>query len=289
MKAIIPVAGFGTRLFPETKAIKKSFLPVLDKDGLLKPALLILLEQLNEADIKDICLVIGEDEKNIYDEFFKPLPKEHYDKLPEDKKKIEDEIINIGKNITYVIQSERKGFGHAVYLCKDFINNEPFLLLLGDTLYTSNTNDNCMVQMINAYNTYKQPIIAMHKIDLDNVIYYGMLHGIWQDTNESVLKLDLIIEKPTIEYAQDNLSIKNKDSNNNYYAVFGQYILTYEIFDILAKDINDNQSNNKEIELTSALEKLRLNVGTIGYVIQGKSYDTGIPEAYYNTMVNYSK
>lgn len=287
MKAIIPIAGFGTRLFPATKNLKKAFLPILDKDGLLKPVLLILLEQLDQAGIKEICLVIGDGEKEIYEEFFKPLTKEHYDKLSEDNKKIEDSIVHIGKNITYVVQKEKKGFGHAVYLCKDFIGDESFLLLLGDTIYTSNINGNCMSQMINIYDKYKLPIISMHKIGIDNVIHYGMLHGKWEDNEESILKLDSIIEKPSIEYARDNLLVKTKDNGENYYAVFGQYILTPEIFDILEKDINSSIDN--EVELTSALEELRSSIGTIGYVVKGKSFDVGITEAYYNTMLNYSK
>lgn len=287
MKAIIPVAGFGTRLFPATKNLKKAFFPVLDKDGLLKPVLLLLLEQLDQAGIKEICLVIGEDEKNIYKDFFKPLLKEHYDKLSDDSKRIEDSIVRIGNKITYVIQNERKGFGHAVLLCKDFIENEPFLLLLGDTIYTSDINDNCMSQMINIYQKYKLPIISMHRIDEEKVIHYGMLHGRWEDDNESILKLDKIKEKPTIEYAKDCLSVKTKKDNENYYAVFGQYILTPEIFDILSKDVDS--SANKEVELTSALEKLRSSVGAFGYVVKGKSYDVGIPEAYYNTMLKYLK
>lgn len=283
MKAIIPVAGYGTRLFPATKNIKKAFLPIMDSDGILKPVILILLEQLQQAGIKEVCLVIGEGEKETYEEFFKPLPSEHYNKLTPDKRKIEDNIVRIGKNITYIVQEERKGFGHAVYLCKDFTKEEPFLLLLGDTIYTSDTNENCMSQMINAYNKYKLPIIAMHKIELENVIHYGMLHGTWKDENETVLNLDEIKEKPSIEYAQNNLLIQTKQNNENYYAVFGQYILTKDIYNILLKDINTNI--NSEIELTSALEKLRELKGSIGYKIKGKSYDTGIPKAYYETII----
>lgn len=287
MKAIIPVAGYGTRLFPATKNIKKAFLPIMDLDGILKPVILILLEQLQQAGIEEICLVIGEGEKETYEEFFKPLPIEHYNKLTPDKRKIEDNIVRIGKNITYIVQEERKGFGHAVYLCKEFINNESFLLLLGDTIYTSNTDKNCMSQMIEAYNQYKLPIIAMHEIEKDNVIHYGMLHGTWKDENENVLDLDEIKEKPSIEYAQSNLSIKTKQNNENYYAVFGQYILTKEIFEILEDDYKSNISNDSEVELTSALEELRSNIGSMGYLIDGKSYDVGLVDKYYETMVNY--
>ena len=287
-KAVIPVAGFGTRLFPASKNLKKAFFPVMDKDGILKPVLAILLEQLSEAGIEEVCLVIGEDEKQIYEDFFKPLPKKYYDSLPENRKAYEDLIEKMSSKITYVVQSERKGFGHAVYLCKEFTKDEPFLLLLGDTIYTSSINENCMSQMVHAYDKYRLPIIAMHKIEKENVVHYGMLHGKWEDQEESILKLDEIKEKPTIEYAQDYLSVKTKKDKENYFAVFGQYILTPEIYDVLAKDMESNTSG-KEIELTSALEKIRSSIGTIGYVVKGKSYDVGIPEAYYGTMLNYSK
>ena len=131
-KAIIPLAGFGTRVFPATKVIKKCFLPLLDSDGILKPALMIMLERLLDAGIEDVCLIIGEDEKEEFDRFFAPLPEDYRFKLPDDKAKCEDQIIKMRQHITYVYQKERKGFGHAVYQCRDFTNDEPVLLLLGD-------------------------------------------------------------------------------------------------------------------------------------------------------------
>ena len=88
-KAIIPVAGFGTRLFPMTKVMKKDFFPIIDTDGILKPVLLILLEQLVEAGIEEVCLVIGEEEQHLYDEFFGRMTSENYDKLPEEKKYVD--------------------------------------------------------------------------------------------------------------------------------------------------------------------------------------------------------
>ena len=286
-KAIIPVAGFGTRLFPATKNLKKAFFPIMDKDGLLKPVLGILLEQLDEAGIEQICLVIGEDEQAIYDEFFKPLPKEYYDKLPENRKAYEDLIEKISKKITYVVQSERKGFGHAVYLCKDFVQDDPVLLLLGDTIYKSNINENCMSQMINAYEKYRLPVISMHKVEKENVVHYGIMHGKWENKEETVLKLDQIKEKPTVDYAEDYLNVSTKKEKENYYAVFGQYVLTKDIFDVLKQSVDDNKLENGEIQLTSALEKVRSSIGTIGYLVLGKSYDVGLPDKYYETMASY--
>lgn len=288
-KAIIPVAGFGTRLFPVTKNLKKAFFPIMDRDGVLKPVLLILLEQLYEAGIEDICLVIGEGERQSYEEFFAPLPSEHYDKLPEDKKYYEDFLVQIGKRVTYVVQSERKGFGHAVGLCDEFAGGDPVLLLLGDMIYHSNKNENCMMQMINVYETYGMPVVSMHRIDKVDVVHYGIMHGQWENEDESVLKLDQIIEKPTVEYATDFLGVSTKDSGINYYAVFGQYILTKEIFQVLKYNSDHNVFENGEIQLTGALESVRATSGMIGYVVDGKSFDVGLPEKYYETMSCYCK
>lgn len=288
-KAIIPVAGFGTRLFPVTKNLKKSFFPIMDSDGILKPALLILLEQLDEAGIDEICLVIGEDEQHIYDEFFKPLAKEHYDKLPEDRKGYEDLLVKIGKKISYAVQKERKGFGHAVYQCREFTRDEPVLLLLGDMVYRSYRNENCMTQMIQTYEKYGLPVISMHKVPKQDVVHYGIMHGQWEDTGESVLKLDEIKEKPSIDYAEDYLGVKTKVSKENYYAVFGQYVLTKEVFEALEENISNQVLEGGEIQLTSALEMVRSRIGMIGFAVSGKSYDIGLPEKYVETMMIYGR
>lgn len=288
-KAVIPVAGFGTRLFPVTKNLKKSFFPIMDNDGILKPALLILLEQLDEAGIDEICLVIGEDERHIYDEFFKPLAKEHYDKLPEDRKHYEDLLVKIGRKITYVIQKERRGFGHAVYQCREFTKDEPVLLLLGDMIYRSYRNENCMKQMVQTYEKYGLPIVSMHRVLKQDVVHYGIMHGQWEDTEESVLKLDEIKEKPSVDYAEDYLGVKTKTARENYYAVFGQYVLTKEVFEALEENIRNNVLENGEIQLTDALETVRSRTGMIGFAVSGKSYDIGLPEKYVETMMIYGR
>lgn len=288
-KAIIPVAGFGTRLFPVTKNLKKSFFPIMDSDGILKPALLILLEQLEQAGIEDVCLVIGEEERDIYDEFFRPLSKEHYDKLPEDRKVYEDLMVRIGGKVSYVIQRERRGFGHAVYQCREFAGEEPVLLLLGDMIYHSYRNENCMTQMIQIYEKYGLPVISMHRVLKQDVVHYGIMHGQWENAEESVLKLDEIKEKPSIEYAEDHLGVKTRASRENYYAVFGQYILTKEVFEALEENINSNLLEDDEIQLTSALETVRSRTGMIGFAVSGKSFDIGLPEKYLETMMIYGK
>lgn len=251
--------------------------------------MLILLEQLEQAGIEDICLVIGEGEREVYDEFFRPLSREHYGKLPEERKSYEDLLVRIGKKISYVVQRERRGFGHAVYQCREFAGEEPVLLLLGDMIYHSYRNENCMTQMIQTYEKYGLPVISMHKVPKQDVVHYGIMHGQWEDTEESVLKLDEIKEKPSIEYAEDYLNVKTKISKENYYAVFGQYILTKEVFETLEENISKNLLENGEIQLTSALETVRGRTGMIGYTVFGRSYDIGLPEKYLETMMIYGK
>lgn len=286
-KAIIPVAGFGTRLFPVTKALKKDFFPVMDKDGILKPAILILLEQLVQAGIEKICLVIAEGEKPLYESFFAALSEEHYEKLPEDKKRYEDLLESLSKKVTYVYQRERKGFGHAVFQCKAFTEGEPVLLLLGDMIYHSNQSRNCMEQMIDAYEESGKSIISMHAVPKDDVVHYGIMTGQWEDKEQKLLKLTQIAEKPTVEYAQDYLSVSTKVNKENYYAVFGQYVLTKEVFEELDANIKANKLERGEFQLTSALEQVREKYGMNGYLVDGKSYDIGLPDKYIETVMEF--
>ena len=291
-KAIIPVAGFGTRLYPETRFLKKDFFPIIDKDGQVKPLILILLEECKAAGIEEICIVLGSrEEREQYRQFFEtPLPKEHLDKLPKEKLKYERHILDLGKRLTYVYQTEKKGFGDAVYRCADFAANEPVLLLLGDTIYHSNTNKCCALQFIEAYEKYNKPMMSIHEIPLEKVCYYGVTSGKWIDSKERVLLMSNITEKPSSAYAEENLGVVSVavTGQKRYYCAFGSYILTKEVFAQLKENINNNVVNAKgEIELTTALEQVRQQNGLLGVKLDGKMFDIGVPNEYRNTMCNY--
>lgn len=285
-KAVIPLAGFGTRVFPATKIVRKCFMPLLDRDGLLKPALMIMIEQLLEAGIEDICLIIGEDEQEEFDRFFAPLPNEHLESLPEDKAKCEEKIKKMRQHITFVHQKERLGFGHAVWLTKTFTENEPVLLLLGDFVYLSNVEENCCKQIIDAYKECGRTLVGISEVPLDKVVHYGILHGVWDDEDEKMMKVDKMVEKPTDDYAKNYLGVRCNKGASKYYATFGQYILTPDVYEELEKEIiQDNRpSEGKEYGLTAALDIVRNKFGMYAFVPNGKSYDIGLPEAYRKTM-----
>lgn len=294
-KAIIPVAGFGTRLYPATRSIKKEFVPVVDTDGLVKPVILILLEQLYDSGIDEICLIVGgDDDIEAYIKFFQtPLSEQHSEKLPIQMQEYEKKIIDIGKLLSYKVQAERKGFGHAILQAVDFCADEPVLLLLGDTIYRSNTQRKCSEQLIEAYEKLNRPIVSIHEIDPEKVVHYGVLTGKWENKDRTIMNVSEFIEKPTVEYAKDYLSVKGSGKEASYYSVFGQYVLTPEVFSALEESILSGKATEKggEFGLTDILASF-INGGTnggglYGVVLDGQMFDTGNAEAYKETMQKF--
>ncbi len=293
-RAIIPVAGFGTRLYPSTRVIKKDFFPIPCPDGMVRPVILILLEELVQSGIEEICLVLGsEEERQQYADFFEhPLSDEHIAKLNPEAQEYENHILDIGKKLHYVYQREKRGFGHAVYQAAQFAGNEPVLLLLGDTLYRSDTNKPCALQMIEDYERYNRLMVSIHPIPLAEVSRYGILHGVWEDNDHSILNVSAMVEKPKASYAEEYLAVRNKKGEKEYFSVFGQYILTPEVFSQIHKDIMQKEidgDHQTEIELTSALDAVRKRSGMVGVRLRGRMFDMGNPAALTNAITEFAK
>ena len=292
-KAIIPVAGFGTRLYPATRALKKDFFPIPCSDGLVRPVILILLEELVKSGIEEICLVLGsEEERQQYKDFFEhQLPEEHLRKLPSEAQEYEHRILDIGKRLRYVYQKEKRGFGHAVYQAADFAANEPVLLMLGDTIYRSTSNKPCALQLIEEFEHYNQLMVSIHTVPLAEVSHYGIMAGVWENKQHTVLNVSVMHEKPKASYAEEFLGVRGDDGHKEYYSVFGQYVLTPEVFVQLATDIQeaDAEGSSREIELTSALEAVRQRSGMLGVRLNGTMYDMGNPTALRRCVSNFSK
>ena len=293
-KAIIPVAGFGTRLYPATRSLKKDFFPIPCADGMVRPVILILLEELVKSGVEEICLVLGSEEERIqYTEFFeRQLSEEHLRKLNKEAQEYENRILDIGKRLRYVYQREKRGFGHAVYQAMEFTGGEPVLLLLGDTLYRSQTNKPCALQLIERYERYNQLMVSIHPIPLAEVSHYGILSGVWEDKDNTILNVSVMHEKPKASYSEEFLGVRNKDGEKEYYSVFGQYILTPEVFVQLEADVQKADAEGdttREIELTAALEAVRQKSGMIGVRLRGTMYDMGNPNALRKCVNSFSK
>ena len=287
-KAIIPVAGNGTRMFPITKCFKKAFLPIVDGDGIVKPVILSLIEEVIDAGIEEVCLVIDENDRQDYDRLFtEPLEEEISSKLSPQQLEYAQKIQRIGKKIKYVYQKEKLGLGHAVSLCEKFVNGEPVLLVLGDQLYKSYTNQSCTQQFLNSYAQTNKLSVSVCEVEEKNVDKYGILCG-KIEPGKDYYEVDKMIEKPNVSIAKEKYyTLKN--NLKKYYAVFGEYILTDEVFKILKENIENDKKENGEFQITSVLEQVREKNGMVAFIPKGQMLDVGNVPSYANTFVKKLK
>lgn len=286
-KAIIPVAGNGTRMYPITKCIKKAFLPIVDSDGIIKPVILSLIEELVDAGIEEIALIIDESDQKDYDKLFHdPLTNEVVAKLSPELLEYESKILKIGKKITYIYQKEKLGLGHAVSLCDEFANKEPVLLVLGDQLYKSSIHKSCTEQFLKNFSETNKLSVSVCEVDLDDVSRYGILCGKIND-GEDFFEVRKMVEKPDKSIAKEEYYTKFHNEKK-YYAVFGEYILTEDVFKLLKRNIKNNKKEHGEFQITSVLDEVREKNGMIAFIPKGKMLDVGNVQAYKNTFIEKS-
>ncbi|MEH2069176.1 MAG: UTP--glucose-1-phosphate uridylyltransferase [Nostoc sp.] len=285
-KAVIPVAGFGTRLFPATKVVKKELFPIIDRDGRAKPVILAIIEEAISAGITEVGIVVQPDDKEIFENLLKKPPKkELLAKLSPENQEYSRYLEELGSKITILLQEEQLGYGHAVFCANDWVQNEAFLLMLGDHIYASNLEKSCANQVLDIYDKVNQSIVGLTAMPAEIIHKAGCVTGVWQELN-SILKVTQLYEKPTVEYAQNHLHIEGM-AENEFLGIFGLYLLSPKIFDFLAEHINQNFQERGEFQLTSCLERLRQQEGMTGYVVKGKCFDTGLPDVYRQTMIDF--
>ena len=261
-KLIIPAAGFGTRFLPATKALAKEMLPILNF-----PTIHYIVEEAIEAGIEDIIIVVSSQKNSIVDYFDSSFELEYT--LNERKK---DELLKLVKhisnmaNIFFVRQKKQLGLGHAISAAKQFINDEPFAVILGDDLvFTKKGKKNAIKQCIDAFNKCKSTILGVQKVPLDQVNKYGIIK-IKTKLNSNLFKIADAIEKPS------------QENSPSQYAILGRYVLLPEIFESLSKVKFDKSG---EIQLTNAIKlMLKKNKNVYAYCFDGNRFDIGNKEGY---------
>jgi UTP-glucose-1-phosphate uridylyltransferase/mevalonate kinase len=282
-KAVIPAAGFGTRLFPATKAIKKELFPIVDRDGIAKPAILLIVEEALKAGIDEVIIIVQEHDLEAFQSFFNlQITIENYNKLSRHFQEYAQRILEIGRQVSFAIQETQEGFGHAVYCTREAVGNEPFLLMLGDHLYRSKGEQSCARQLVEAYNKYGISVVGLRRTPEDQIANFGTATGVWIEDNR-LMNVTEFAEKPTVDYARHNLRVPGLPEGE-YLTVFGQYIIKPQIFDYLEEHIRNNVRERGEFQLTSALDRLRQEDGFLGLIIDGQRYDIGLPEYYLETL-----
>jgi UTP-glucose-1-phosphate uridylyltransferase len=282
-KALIPAAGFGTRLFPATKAAKKELFPIIDLDGIAKPAILLIVEEALRAGVEQVIIVVQEHDLDAFQFLFnEQITIENYNKLPRHFQEYARNILEMGHRVTFVIQETQEGFGDAVYCARDAIGDEPFLLMLGDHIYRSNGEISCAEQLIRAYQQHAVSVLGLRQTPEGQIANFGTVTGVWVEENH-LLSVTEFAEKPTLDYARNNLQVRGLPKDT-YLTVFGQYIIQPKLFDFLEEHISNNVRERGEFQLTSALDRLRQEDGFLGLMIDGQRYDFGLPESYFETL-----
>lgn len=266
-KAVIPAAGFGTRFLPETKAMPKEMLPIVDK-----PTIQYIVEEIKASGIEQILIISGHAKRAIED---------HFDSSPE----LEQHLYESGKmdllrevrkvasvKIHYTRQQYMRGLGDAILCAKDFIDGEPFGVILGDDVVYNANGESALRQLMDQYEKTGGTVIGCQVVRPEMVSSYGIVDGKPTD-DPNLLKVKDMIEKPSMEEAPSR------------FAALGRYVITPEVFDVLEQT---KPGKGGEIQLTDALRVMARNGSVYAYNFTGKRYDTGNKLGYLKATVEFA-
>lgn len=263
-KAVIPVAGLGTRFLPATKVQPKEMPPIVDK-----PAIQFIIEEAIQSGIEEILIITGRNKRAIEDHFDRNVELEltlkaqgKYDLLG-----LVEELSEV--SIHYIRQKEAKGLGHAVLCAKQFVGNEPFAVLLGDDIIDANVP--CLRQLMDAYDDCQGSILGVQEVPKEKVSSYGIVKP--EPLRDNIWRAVDLVEKPAVEEAPSQL------------AVLGRYIIEPEIFYLLE---DTPPGRGGEIQLTDALRRLGAFKSVYAYNFEGRRYDIGDKQGYLEATIEYA-
>ncbi|MEM7391171.1 MAG: UTP--glucose-1-phosphate uridylyltransferase GalU [Verrucomicrobiota bacterium] len=266
-KAVIPAAGFGTRFLPASKSQPKEMLPIVDK-----PTIQYVVEEIVEAGIRDILMIIGKGKRAIEEHFDRNFELEQE---LEAKKKFEDleeiRALSDMADVHFVWQKELRGLGDAIRCAKCHVGHNPFVVLLGDTLIGTNNGIPVTKSLIDIFNRNQSSVVALERVPQEKVSRYGIISGSSDD--DQVYKINDFIEKPAADEAPTDL------------AIAGRYIFTPDIFDHLE---NLPPGKNNEIQITDAMRRMVRERDMYGFRFEGKRYDIGNKLDFLKTNIEFA-
>jgi len=267
-KAVIPAAGFGTRMLPFTKAVPKELIPLVDK-----PVIQYVVEEAVSAGIEDVLIIISSGKEAII-RHFNPACELEARLQSSGKYELLFELQTLNKlaGIHYVYQQELNGLGDAVRLAERFVGDEPFALLLGDTVMDSYTERSVTGQLIDASNAAGgSSVVAVSAVPPEKISSYGVIGG--EKISPSLTRVTTMVEKPAPQDAPGNL------------AVAARYVFTPGIFAALAET---GRGVGNEVQLTDAMKKLLTVEPLFGYEIEGKRFDLGSKAGFIAANVEFA-
>jgi UTP--glucose-1-phosphate uridylyltransferase len=265
-KAVFPAAGLGTRFLPATKAQPKEMLPLVDK-----PTIQYVVEEAVASGLSEIVIVTGRNKRAIEDHFDAAFELEYY---LNDRGKLDElaQIKTISElaSVCYVRQKEPLGLGHAILVARGLVGDEPFGVFLGDDII-GGTAVPCMRQLLDVFEKYTGPVIAVERVPRERIHQYGVIAG--HNIGGNVWEIDDLVEKPGAAEAPSDL------------AIIGRYVLTPDLFEILASTGADARG---EVQLTDGLRTLCRRRAMYAVEFEGKRYDTGDKLGFLKATVEFA-
>lgn len=321
-KAVIPAAGFGVDLFPATKATHAPLFPIVDRDGSMKPAILVTVTELVEAGLERVVIVVQPGDVDAYRRLFKePLDPQNYHKLKPEQQKLAKEILLIGEKVELVVQEKQEGFGHAVLCAHEVIGDEAFLLVLGDHLCkslavffvlpksylqlltnpmncvdrsTASDGRSCVQQLLDAYALHcgaGSGLVGVRPTPLAQVPHFGTVSGTWlpdssstsSSTHSRVLKVTRLAEKPSVEVAEATMKVP--DLGDRFLTAFGMYVVPSQAFRLIRKQIDHNlRDGSGSVAFAHTLDALMEEVGLLALNMEAQRFDIGTVEHFLDSV-----
>lgn len=281
-KAVIPIAGLGTRHFPASHAVKKEMFPVVGTDGIARALFHYHLLELESAGIEEICIIVQPGEEEMVRDYLRG-PDDAYlkrlAKYPELLREAE-QMRGFARRVSFAVQHQQEGYGHAVYQTKDFANGEMILLGLGDHLFRGKPVSPYRELADLARFSEGRSVSAVNRITAGELKGYGTIAGRRRAENPRLIEVSLIIEKPAIAVAEEKLQVDGLPAET-WLGWFGMHLLAPSIYDILGEMIHQDIRDHGEFQLTRAQEIQRQRHGYLALeMIGAQRFDFGVPDDF---------
>jgi len=272
---------------PRFPGRQKELFPIVDDSGRAKPAIFALVEDLLASGIEDVGIVVQPRDRGLFEEiFYSPPPPDSFKRLSASDQEYCRHMSDVGRHVSFIAQDTAGGFGHAVYCAREWVGDRAFLLALGDHLFSSRTQVPCARQLLTSSNATKAASWASrssHRRRFDGGLRGGLLEVAGHPARHHALR-----GEASADLARERLVVEGLGVDS-YLGLFGQYVLTPRVFDLLAERIDGGSASSSELDLTATLDDLRREEGFVGYVVEGESYDIGMPEKYRNALGSFGR
>jgi UTP--glucose-1-phosphate uridylyltransferase len=289
-KAVIPIAGLGTRLFPASQACKKEFFPIVAPDGIARALVHYQIIDLIEAGIQQICIIVQPGEEHLLVDYLTGPGERYLERLA----KYPDLLVEAARmraaleHISFAVQETQEGFGHAVYQSRTFASGEPVLLCLGDHLFRGE-KVSCHTQLLEGFASCGgKSVSAVNRIHASDLRGYGTIAGERLPGNTRLIRMTRIVEKPPLDLARRELRVDGL-GEEEFLGWFGMHALAPSIYEVLEEMILRDERQNQEFQLTYAQELQRQREDSYALeIVDGRRFDFGVPQDFVKSVAKFA-